>query len=132
MIFPELSSIKTKRQALGIKQKQLAKDAEVSQSLIAKIESSKAEPSYTIAKRIFRVLESYASKEKKLCKDLAKIKPIFLSSKDSLEKASKIMKQHSFSQIPIIDHGRLSGTITESGIYSHLLSGKSLNSKITR
>jgi len=56
MQFPPLSYIKKMRKKFGLTQAKLAKMAGVSQSLIAKIESEKIDPSYKIAKKIFTVL----------------------------------------------------------------------------
>ena len=65
MIFPELSSIRIKRQRLGIKQKELAEKSGVSQSLIAKLEKGLIEPSYSLTVRIFLTLESLEHKNEK-------------------------------------------------------------------
>ena len=51
------------RQKLGITQTELAKLAGVSQSIITKIERGKIEPSYSIASKIFMVLEEQLAKE---------------------------------------------------------------------
>ena len=52
-MFPKLNEISKKRKILGLTQSELAKLAGVSQSLIAKLESGKIEPSYTKVKTIF-------------------------------------------------------------------------------
>ena len=49
----ELSEIKKIRKNLGLTQTQLSKRANVSQSLIAKIESGKIDPTFTKTKKIF-------------------------------------------------------------------------------
>ena len=53
----ELNRIKQMRTELGLTQTELANISRVSQSLIAKIERGNIEPSYSIARRIFIVLE---------------------------------------------------------------------------
>jgi predicted transcriptional regulator len=52
----ELEEIKKLRRKLGIGQKELAGLANVSQSLIAKIESKKIEPTYNKVRKIFDIL----------------------------------------------------------------------------
>ena len=47
-MFPNISEIKKRRKKLEITQTQLAVHANVSQSMIAKIESNMIEPSYAI------------------------------------------------------------------------------------
>ena len=54
----ELSEVKVIRKKLGLTQGELAKAAGVSQSLIAKIESTKIDPTYSKVKLIFHALES--------------------------------------------------------------------------
>ncbi|MDH5420035.1 MAG: helix-turn-helix domain-containing protein, partial [Candidatus Bathyarchaeota archaeon] len=56
-MLPSLEEVAKKRRILGLTQKQLAKLAGVSQSLIAKLESRKIDPSYTKVKAIFDVIE---------------------------------------------------------------------------
>ena len=53
----DLEKIKYMRQKLGLSQTELANIAGVSQSLITKIERGKIEPSYTLVKKIFSVLD---------------------------------------------------------------------------
>src|SRR3989339_778330 len=98
-MFPELSSIKTRRQILGIKQKDLAIKAKVSQSMIAKLESGKLEPSYTIVKRIFSILENLEHKKEKTCLEIMSKNMICLKKTDSIELASNAMRKHSITQI---------------------------------
>ena len=53
----DLSELRILRKKIGLTQSELAKQASVSQSLIAKIESKKIDPSYTNAKKIFETLQ---------------------------------------------------------------------------
>src|SRR3989339_439712 len=120
-MFPELSSIKTRRQILGIKQKDLAIKAKVSQSMIAKLESGKLEPSYTIVKRIFSILENLEHKKEKTCLEIMSKNMICLKKTDSIELASNAMRKHSISQIPIIENKRVIGSINESLILEEIM-----------
>jgi len=58
MYFPKLEEIRLLRTKLSLSQKDLAKLAEVSQSLIAKIEKRKVSPSYETVVKIFSALDS--------------------------------------------------------------------------
>ena len=122
MIFPELSSIRIKRQRLGIKQKELAEKSGVSQSLIAKLEKGLIEPSYSLTVRIFLTLESLEHKNEKKCYEVMSKKIIFLRKNDSVGKASELLKKHSISQIPVIEGKRAIGSISESIILDKLAS----------
>ena len=52
MLLPPVQEIKKRRVALGISQKKLASSIGASQSLIAKIESNRVNPSYDVVKKI--------------------------------------------------------------------------------
>jgi len=56
-MLPQLQEIPRRRRNLNLTQKDLAVMAGVSQSMIAKIEALKVNPSYEKTKRIFDVLE---------------------------------------------------------------------------
>ncbi len=121
MIFPELTSIRSRRQRLGIKQKQLAEKARVSQSLIAKIEKGIISPSYTITKEIFECLDNLEKANEKKCSEIMSRDLITISSEEKIKKASKIMKKNSISQIPVEEDGKIVSSITESLILESLL-----------
>ena len=57
MRLPEVGLVKTIRKQIGVNQTELAKEARVSQSVIARLESGKIDPSYTKMKKIFSALE---------------------------------------------------------------------------
>lgn len=126
-IFPELAYVKIKRQKLGIKQKELARLAKVSQSLIAKLESGNIIPSYDIVRRIFQVLDSHEHQSERKCSDIMSKKIFFANSNSSVKKAIDIMKNHSISQLPVIKQGRVIGSISELTIYNKIAEGRSKN-----
>jgi len=123
MNFPELTSIKTKRQKLGIKQLELAFKAGVSQSMIAKIESNQMIPSYDLAKRIFLTLESLEHNNEKSCKDIMTRHFLSIQANKKIKEAAELMKKHNISQIPVFEGKRNVGSISESGIYNKLTDG---------
>ena len=98
----ELTSIKTRRLKLGLKQNDLAQLSGVSQSLIAKLEKGKLEPSYSLAVKIFNALDSQENKSEKKCKDIMTKKLLFVKKEDRVYKASEIMKKNSVDQLPVL------------------------------
>ena len=129
MIFPEINTIKIRRQKLGIKQKELSKLANVSQSLIAKIESENMSPSYELVKRIFMVLDSLENKNEKKCKEIM-VPAITIQKIDIINKAIELMKKYSISQLPVLDKREIVGSISESTIYNKILEGIQRNTLI--
>ena len=91
-MFESLDTIKKMRISLGINQTVLAQKAGVSQSLIAKIEAGKVEPTYSKALQIFEDLEQLRSKEELKAKQRMNQKVIFAKVTDSLLEVIKLMK----------------------------------------
>ncbi|MEI7718565.1 MAG: CBS domain-containing protein [archaeon] len=126
MIFPEIDTIKIRRQKLGINQKELSKLSNTSQSLIAKLEAGKLNPSYELVKRIFIVLDSLEHKNEKKCGDIM-VHVITTEKTDLISKAIDLMKKHSISQLPVIDKKEIVGSISESNVYNKILEGTQKN-----
>lgn len=115
-MLPEITEIKRRRMKLGLKQKDLSIAANVSQSLIAKIESGKLNPSYGIAKRIFHALDSYERKEEIKAKDIMTKHIYFAEKNDTIKNVVKIMRKHGISQLPVMSKKRILGSLTEKAI----------------
>jgi cystathionine beta-synthase len=49
---------------------------------------------------------------------------IALDLNDKLERATALFKEHGISQMPVLDHGKLAGILTESDLLHHLVSGR--------
>jgi predicted transcriptional regulator len=111
----ELEKIKQIRQKVGLTQTQLSRLANVSQSLITKIERGNVEPSYSIAKRIFTALEEQlADKQKEiLAKNICTKDIAFIKSNDTVDDAIKLMKKYAISQMPVVKEKIIIGSISE-------------------
>jgi predicted transcriptional regulator len=115
----ELKDIKQARVRVGITQAELAKEAGVSQSVIAKIESGRVDPSYTIAQKILSALEQRRMSNSPKALDVMHTSVVSVKSSVKVSDAVKLMKKHSISQLPVQDE-RIMGIVTESTIMSHL------------
>jgi len=124
-MFRELSDIKVLRKRLDITQSKLASLSGVSQSLIAKIEAGKIDPTYTNAKKIFETLEELSTGKKLKADDVMRSKIISAKPKEKISEVIIEMKKHGISQLPVTDtYNHLVGLITESIILSAMLEGK--------
>lgn len=120
----ELEEVKKIRKKLGLTQTGLANRAGVSQSLIAKIESGRIDPTYTKAKRIFAALSELEKKEDMKAEQLMTSRIISVGSNDSIKDAIAKMKKSQISQLPVIDDHNMVGLVSESTILEALLSSK--------
>ncbi|MEK6942366.1 MAG: CBS domain-containing protein [archaeon] len=126
VVLPSLSDIKIKRKQLNLTQAGLALKAGVSQSLLAKIESGKLEPSYSNAKKIFDFFESVHEKTVLRAGDFmnSSVKKTGVSAK--ILDAIKLMKKNGISQLPVMDGERIAGTVSENIIVDKMQGKKNL------
>jgi len=101
--LPPIQEIKKRRIALGISQKKLANTVGASQSLIAKIESNRVNPSYDIVKKIFEYLDRMEQPKTGLAKDVEKRDLVWVKKSERVREAAEKMRQHGFSQLPVRD-----------------------------
>ncbi len=111
----DLEKIKSLRKKLNLTQKQLAKLAGVSQSLIAKIESSRVDPAYSKVIAIFQALEHELSKGdgNKLAKDIMTKHLLLAKPEDRLDKIMELMREKGISQLPVIQNGKCIGSLSD-------------------
>jgi predicted transcriptional regulator len=120
----EIDDIKRVRKRLGMTQLDLARQASVSQSLIAKIEARRLDPTYTKVKQIFRVLEDLERKDEVSASEIMNPKVISISAGASVKEAVILMKKHQISQLPVLEQGHTVGLLSESAILDALMEGK--------
>ncbi len=125
-MLPSLGYIAKKRKILSLTQKQLANLAGVSQSLIAKLESGKIDPSYTKVKALFDALEHLEMKNVIRAKDVLHNKIVQVQKTDKISDAVQLMMKHGYSQLPVFDGEHPVGSISEKTILSQVLKGKDL------
>jgi len=123
LLLPPVQEIKKRRVALGISQKKLAMSIGASQSLIAKIESNRVNPSYDVVKKIFEYLDRIEQPKIGLAKDVEKRDLVWVKKSERVIDAADKMRQHGFSQLPVRDdHEEICvGSISERQIMQGIL-----------
>ena len=123
LLLPPIHEIKKRRVALGISQKKLANAVGSSQSLIAKIESDRVNPSYDVVRKIFEYLDLVEQPRAGLAKDIEKRDLVWIRKSDRVRDAAEKMRQHGFSQLPVRDDKEeiCVGSISERQIVHALL-----------
>lgn len=129
-MFNTLQEIKHLRRKFSLTQGELAKLAGVSQSLIAKIESNKIDPTFTNAQKIYSALQRLSEKDEKKAADLMNKNLIYLEQEDSLKSAIQRMKKHGISQLPVLDSKKAVGIISETAILDAIMNNKSAETQI--
>ncbi len=115
-----LDQIKALRQKYNLNQKELASRAGVSQSLIAKIEAGKVDPTFTKVQQIFDTLDHLQKKEEVKAKEVMNSKIIFAQSSETIKETIKTMKSKSISQIPVMAKERVVGIVSEMTILNKI------------
>jgi len=120
-MFFEIKEIKRRRKKLGITQKKLAELVGVSQPLIARIESGDIDPKLSLVKKIFEVLEELEGRSVNARRIMTS--PVkYVTPDTTLKEAIEIMMRDGISQMPVMESGRVLGSVTESSVVRTILS----------
>lgn len=119
----DIEEIRMIRKKFGLTQSELAKKSGVSQSLIAKIESGKIDPTYSKVMKIFSFLDSLRERHELKAKDVMKKTLISVKPSDSLDEAIARMKKNGISQLPVVENGCV-GLVSEGNILDSFLKKK--------
>ncbi len=114
-----IKTLKQKRKILDISQKELAKKAGVSQSLIAKIESNRINPSYDAMQKIENTIDIMLNNKEQKVIDVMKSPIKYVNVEDNLEKAKKMMKNNDFSQLPVKQDNEFVGSLFMNDLIDH-------------
>lgn len=126
-MLPSLDEVAKKRRIMGLTQQKLAILAGVSQSLIAKLESKKIDPSYTKVKAIFDALEQLQTETEVRAEEMLQSQVIGIQKSDPVSKAVQTMAEYGYSQLPVFDGEHAVGSISEKSIIGKVSAGKDLN-----
>ena len=110
----EINEIRSIRKNIGLTQFELAKQAGISQSLIAKIESGSLDPTVSKAKKIFQVLDDLSKNRQLKAKTIMNKKLIGISPETKIKDIIKEMRKHGISQMPVVRENHCIGLISES------------------
>jgi len=134
MKFPEVTEIKRMRKALDITQMELSRLTGVSQSTIAKLESGSINGSYDTVARIFEALEDEANRRRagKKASEVSSKNIVSIQAGDKVKRATEIMRESGYSQLPVFDGERPVGSVSEYGILALLRDGTSMEEAVER
>ncbi len=115
MHIPTPEEIRARREALGLRQTELAARAGISQSMVARIESGSVDPRVSTLRRIIQVLQD-ASTTRITARGIMHAPVHSVSPDDPVARAIGIMDRFNISQLPVIARGVPVGCISETAI----------------
>ena len=126
--LPEVIEIKRMRKALDMTQAQLCHLSGVPQSTIAKVESGSINGSYETVRRIFEALSLDADRKgmSRKAKDVSSLNIVSIQAKEKVKRASELMRQSGYSQLPVFDGQQPVGSVSENDVLSILRDGTSM------
>jgi predicted transcriptional regulator len=112
----DLEQIKERRRQAGLTQAALADAAGVSQSLIAKVERGRLDPSYSKAQQIFNALRSARTTSEVTAGEIMQDAVYSCNVDDTANTVIEAMQRHDISQVPVMDNAAVIGLVTESSL----------------
>ena len=123
--LPDVARQVRRRRALAaLTQAELAQDAGVSQSLVAKLERGRLNPSYETVRRIVAALDERERREEPRASELMRQSPVAAEPQERLGTALDRMKRGGYSQLPVVDKGTPVGSLSERILLDRLESGE--------
>ena len=118
MVF-DINQLKKIRKQLGLTQSEFAKKSGISQSMVAKIESGKLDPTYTYVKKIEETIQLLTKREEKEAKDIMHKGVLTVKKNTEVKEVIKIFSKYEISQMPVIEKNNIIGLVTESSFVDH-------------
>lgn len=115
MHIPTPEELKNRREALGMRQTELAQRAGISQSMVARIEAGNVDPRMSTLNKIVQVLNS-AGQQRVTAGTIMHSPVISVRPADPVTLALEIFGKNNISQLPVVEDGVPVGCISESAI----------------
>jgi predicted transcriptional regulator len=117
-----IPQLRKRRLALGIPLGELAAAVGRSDATLSRIERGQIRPSYELVERILHVLEQREGIAAPALRASNLMNPTVVSLDGGLvlSEAARRLEQHGFSQAPVLDGGKITGSISESELLRNL------------
>jgi len=112
-MLPQISSVQARRRRLGITQAELAKASRTSQSFIAKLETQKLDPAYSLASKVFSALDSLEAANSAVAGEIMTPKVYSVRPSEKVGAAFSILQKNNISQMPVMENGKAIGSVSE-------------------
>lgn len=113
-----LAGIRKRRISLGIPLGELARAVGRSDATLSRIERGQIRPSYDLVQRILAYLEEHegVAAPHLRARDLMNRSLVTVDSNAHLADAAQVMERGGFSQVPVVEGGRVSGALSEAAL----------------
>jgi predicted transcriptional regulator len=127
-----LTEVRRRRLALGISLGDLARAVGRSDATLSRIERGQIRPSYDLVQRILSYLEAQEglATPKLTVTDLMSRTLTTVPSSAPLSEAARRMEGGAFSQLPVVDEGRVVGSLSESALLRALADAGSRKTRV--
>lgn len=125
--LPTSEELRRFRLRVRLTQTELAKKANLSQSLIARIEAGDIDPRVSTLRKILEVLKKAETAKKLSAEDLMISPVVWVSPQNTIGDASKLMEKHGISQLPVLENGIQVGSISETRVIKEVTSEKDIS-----
>jgi predicted transcriptional regulator len=115
MELPTPDDLRERRKELDLTQSELAERADVSQPLIARIEGGDVDPRLSTLRRIVTALQA-AEDGIVRASNLMNESVVSVGPDDSVQGAVQKMDEAAYSQLPVLEHDRPVGSISQSDL----------------
>ena len=115
MVF-DITQLRKIRKQLDITQHAFAKEAGISQSMVAKIESGKLDPTYSYVRKIEDVIAKLTKHEEKEAKDVMCEKIYSVKKETKVKEIINMMARHEISQVLVAQRSNFIGLVTERSL----------------
>ncbi|MFH0797915.1 MAG: CBS domain-containing protein [Candidatus Woesearchaeota archaeon] len=112
----DITQLKNIRRKIDLTQSQFAKKAGVSQSLIAKIEAGKIDPTFSKVKKIEDALMKITHEQEAVAKSIMISNVTSVNPNTKTKDIISILNKHAISQVPVIEDGNVRGIVYESNL----------------
>jgi predicted transcriptional regulator len=133
-IIIEPNEVEKFRKEANLTQKELARLCKVSQSFIAKLERGEVDPTYSKMKTLSEILLSRILDKSRKVSEIMTRNVIFARRDERVKDVVKKMADYGISQLPVIEEGKVIGSITEQNIIERIAKGaderKVMNDKV--
>lgn len=121
-----LVEIRKRRLALGIPLGELARAVGKSDATLSRIERGQIRPSYDLVQRLLAYLEAQegVATPRLAVRDILNRAVVTVESAATLQVAAQRMESGAFSQLPVLEHGRVVGSLSETALLRALGSAR--------